>query len=70
MRALTIPTLLRIMPDGSWYKSLSHKLRWLNQLSFLEGGRRYADNLSYFYFTEEFRRRLYGRYTLGSVERL
>jgi asparagine synthase (glutamine-hydrolysing) len=52
--------VLRLMPDGFWYKSLSHKLRWLNQLSFLEGGRRYAESLSYFYFTEDFRNTLYG----------
>ncbi len=51
---------LRLMPDGFWYKSLSHKLKWLNQLSFVEGGLRYAQSLSYFYFTEEYRRILYG----------
>lgn len=52
--------LLRIMPDGFWYKSLSHKLKWINQMSFAEGGRRYAQSLSYFYFTEKYRRQLYG----------
>jgi asparagine synthase (glutamine-hydrolysing) len=68
VRALVMPTLLRIMPDGFWYKSLNHKLRWLNQLSFLEGGRRYAHSLSYFYFTEEFRRRLYGDTLLEALD--
>jgi asparagine synthase (glutamine-hydrolysing) len=51
---------LRLMPDGFWYKSLRHKLNWLNQLSFVEGGQRYARSLSYFYFTEGFREILYG----------
>lgn len=52
--------LLRRLPDGFWYKSLSHKLKWLNHLSFVEGGRRYARSLGYFYFTEEFRPALLG----------
>jgi asparagine synthase (glutamine-hydrolysing) len=52
--------LLRTLPDGFWYKSLSHQLRWLNQVSLLEGGRRYASGLSYSYFPVELRRTLYG----------
>jgi asparagine synthase (glutamine-hydrolysing) len=60
VRRHVVPRLLRLMPDGFWYKSLTHKLRWLNQLSFAEGGRRHAKSLGYFYFTEDFRRRLYG----------
>lgn len=52
--------LLRLVPDGFWYKSLSHKLKWMHQLSFAEGGRRYAQSLSYFYFTEAYRKTLYG----------
>jgi asparagine synthase (glutamine-hydrolysing) len=55
-----IPQLLRVMPGGFWYKSFTHQLRWLNQLSFAEGGSRYAQSLGYFYFTAEFRRGLYG----------
>ena len=60
LRQHAIKQLIRRMPGGFWYKSLSHKLNWLNQLSFAEGGRRYARSLSYFYFTEEFRDVLYG----------
>ena len=59
-RRHVIPQLLRVMPRGFWYKSFHHQLRWLNQLSFAEGGCRYAQSLSYFYFTAEFRRGLYG----------
>jgi asparagine synthase (glutamine-hydrolysing) len=59
-RQYLVPQLLRLLPEGFWYKSLSHKLKWLNQLSFAEGGRRYARSLSYFYFTDEWRQRLYG----------
>ena len=52
--------LLAYLPDGSWYKSASHKLKWLHQLSFAKGGRRYAQSLSYFYFTDELREAVYG----------
>ncbi|MEW6570097.1 MAG: asparagine synthase (glutamine-hydrolyzing) [Nitrospirota bacterium] len=59
--------LLNIMPEGFWYKSFSHKLRWMHQMSFYDGGQRYAKSLSYFYFpdglgnglyTERFRKRV------------
>jgi asparagine synthase (glutamine-hydrolysing) len=51
--------LLSAVPDGAWYKAKSHQLKWLHELSFLEGGRRYARSLSYFQFTPERRRELY-----------
>ena len=60
LRRQVIGRMLHLATDGFWYKSLSHKLRWLNQQSFVEGGRRYARGLSYFYFTEEFWHSLYG----------
>jgi len=59
-RKLLISPLLTLVPDNFWYKSLSHKLKWLHQLSFASGGRRYAESLSYFYFTNEFHKTLYG----------
>lgn len=59
--------LLEYLPDGSWYKSASHKLKWLHQLSFAEGGRRYAQSLSYFYFTDELREALYGDKLKGAL---
>lgn len=60
LRRDVIGRMLRLATDGFWYKSLSHRLRWLNQQSFVKGGRRYARGLSYFYFTEEFHTSLYG----------
>ncbi|HEX7973841.1 MAG TPA: asparagine synthase (glutamine-hydrolyzing), partial [Anaerolineales bacterium] len=59
-RKYFVGQLLHAMPDGFWYKSLSHKLKWMNQMSFDQGGRRYARSLSYFYFNEELRANLYG----------
>jgi asparagine synthase (glutamine-hydrolysing) len=58
---------LRLMPEGFWYKSLSHKLRWLNQMSFDEGGIRYARSLGYFYFSEQHRDSLYGDRLYGKL---
>ena len=55
-----VGALLRWMPDGNWYKSLGHQLKWLQTLSFLEGGKRYARSLGYFYFDDELKRQLYG----------
>ena len=50
--------LLSLVPESGWYKSKGHQLRWLHQLSFLEGADRYAASLSYFYFNREARQNL------------
>ena len=60
IRKHVIGTLLRYLPDGGWYKSKAHQIKWLHRLSFLEGGRRYARSLSYFYFGGGRRNSLYG----------
>ena len=57
-RNLIGPVLDRTQ-DGSWYKSNAHKLKWLQELSFFQGGARYARSLSYFYFLPERREELY-----------
>jgi asparagine synthase (glutamine-hydrolysing) len=46
------------VPEAGWYKSKGHQLRWLHQLSFLEGADRYAASLTYFYFNRDARRQL------------
>jgi len=60
LRRAVISPLLRRVPDGRWYKSLAHQWKWLHELSFLEGGSRYARSLSYFYFDRALRSQLYG----------
>lgn len=59
VRRGVIEKLLRLVPDGLWYRSLTHQLRWLNQISYSTGGDRYAKSLSYFYFSDKFREELY-----------
>jgi asparagine synthase (glutamine-hydrolysing) len=50
--------LLSLVPEAGWYKSKGHQMRWVHQLSFLEGADRYAASLTYFYFNREARQKL------------
>ncbi|MFQ5889868.1 MAG: asparagine synthase (glutamine-hydrolyzing) [Gemmatimonadota bacterium] len=59
IRERIVGKILDWAPDGFWYKSLSHQLRWLNELARVKRERRYARSLSYFYFTPGFRDELY-----------
>ncbi|MGH7557118.1 MAG: asparagine synthase (glutamine-hydrolyzing) [Gemmatimonadota bacterium] len=59
LREKVLRRILDLAPDGYWYKSLSHRLRWVDDLARVEGGRRYARALSYFYFTPRLREGLY-----------
>ncbi|PIP35430.1 MAG: asparagine synthase (glutamine-hydrolyzing) [Desulfobacterales bacterium CG23_combo_of_CG06-09_8_20_14_all_52_9] len=58
LRQHVLGRILNLIPEGFWYRSLSHKLRWLHQMSFFHGGERYAKSLSYFYFSDVYRGRL------------
>lgn len=42
-----------------WYRSMEHRLKWLQYLAAERGGARYARSLRYFHFTEEHCERLY-----------
>jgi asparagine synthase (glutamine-hydrolysing) len=57
--------VLSLLPDGGWYKSRAHQIKWLHQLSFLSGGQRYARSLGYFYFGVDWRPSLYGEAMSG-----
>ena len=59
IRRHVVGPLLSRVPEAGWYKSKGHQLRWLHQLSFLEGSDRYAASLSYFYFNREMRRQVF-----------
>ncbi len=60
IRRYGIGAVLNLLPDGGWYKSKAHQLKWLHSLSFVNGGRRYSRSLSYFYFGPDWRAQLYG----------
>ena len=54
-----IGPMLNLMPDGKWYKSKFHQMKWLQKLASVEGGYRYAESLSYFYFNSDRKQSLY-----------
>ena len=60
VRRNVVSPLLQTLPDGNWYKSNAHQLKWLHQASFLSGGERYAQSLGYFYVRPDLRAALYG----------
>ncbi|MDH3663233.1 MAG: asparagine synthase (glutamine-hydrolyzing), partial [Alphaproteobacteria bacterium] len=56
-----IRPLIRRIPDGSWYKSIGHQMKWLDQLADTEpASARYLESLGYFYMRQSFRDDLYG----------
>jgi len=59
LRKYILGMLIDALPDGFWYRSLRHKLRWMHQMSTYQGGERYAKSLSYFYFSDSFKNGLY-----------
>jgi asparagine synthase (glutamine-hydrolysing) len=60
LRRGVVSPLLGLIPDGDWYKSKGHQVKWLHRASFMSGGERYAQTLGYFYVTPERRDGLYG----------
>jgi asparagine synthase (glutamine-hydrolysing) len=60
LRQYAIGPLLDLVSEGGWYKSYRHRLKWLHQVSFMEGGARYARGLGYFYCDPALRQALYG----------
>jgi asparagine synthase (glutamine-hydrolysing) len=59
IRKQVIGRLLGLLSEGFWYRSYSHKIRWLHQISFYRGAERYAKSLGYFYFSNGCDSRLY-----------
>ena len=67
IRRYGIGSILNLVPDGGWYKSKAHQIKWLHSLSFMKGSRRYSRSLSYFYFGPDWRDSLYGATMNGEV---
>lgn len=59
IRKYVFGNVLKVLPESFWYRSYSHQLRWIHQMSFYSGAERYAKSLSYFYFSDGFRKQLY-----------
>lgn len=59
LRRTVIRALANRVPDSFGYKSLAQKVRWVNEMSLLQGGERYALSMSFLRFTEEAKRSLF-----------
>lgn len=59
LRKTIFEKMINMFPEGFWYQSLSHKLKWIHQISFFEKGERYSKSLSYFYFSQDYHKDLF-----------
>jgi len=59
LRKEVLGRLIRLIPDGHWYKSLGHQLKWMQKMSLSDGGKRYAQSLSFAYFPNNFSPEVY-----------
>ncbi|MEO7986657.1 MAG: asparagine synthase (glutamine-hydrolyzing) [Gemmatimonadales bacterium] len=59
VRDLVARQILGRLPDQFTFKSVTHKLRWVDLMARKTGGERYAESLQYFWFNEAHRLELY-----------
>ena len=58
LRRTLMRRLIGLVPESFGYKSIAQKLQWLNEMSLLEAGDRYASSMSFLRFTEDAKRSL------------
>jgi asparagine synthase (glutamine-hydrolysing) len=59
IRNLVANQVIRRLPDQFTFKSMTHKLRWVDLMARKTGGERYAESLQFFWFNEAHRAELY-----------
>jgi asparagine synthase (glutamine-hydrolysing) len=59
VRRTVVRRLIDALPEGFGYKAFTQKLRWLNEMSLLRAGERYAESMSFLRFTEGAKQRLF-----------
>ncbi|HEX5436715.1 MAG TPA: asparagine synthase (glutamine-hydrolyzing) [Gemmatimonadaceae bacterium] len=59
LRRTVLRALANRVPDSFGYKSLAQKVRWVNEMSLLQGGDRYALSMSFLRFTEDAKHALF-----------
>ena len=59
VRDLIAQPVLDRLPDQFTFKSVTHKLRWVDLMARKTGGERYAESMQYFWFNEARRLELY-----------
>lgn len=60
VRNLVSKQVIQRLPDQFTFKSVTHKLRWVDLMARKTGGERYAESLQFFWFNEAHRAELYG----------
>jgi asparagine synthase (glutamine-hydrolysing) len=59
VRDLVSSQVLDRLPDQFTFKSLTHKLRWVDQMARKSGGERYSETMQFFWFNQAHRLELY-----------
>jgi asparagine synthase (glutamine-hydrolysing) len=59
IRNLVAKQVIQRLPDQFTFKSVTHKLRWVDLMARKTGGERYAESLQFFWFNEAHRAELY-----------
>jgi asparagine synthase (glutamine-hydrolysing) len=59
LRRTLLRRLIGLVPESFGYKSIAQKLHWVNELSLMDGGERYAASMSFLRFTEDAKRFLF-----------
>src|SRR5688572_25673767 len=59
VRDLVSTQVLGRLPDQFTFKSVTHKLRWVDQMARKTGGERYSESMQFFWFNEAHRLELY-----------
>jgi len=59
VRKAVFGNLIKLLPESFWYRSYSHQLRWIHQMSYYRSAERYAKSLGYFYFSDGYKKQLY-----------
>ena len=59
VRDLVSNQVLGRLPDQFTFKSFTHKLRWVDQMSRKSGGERYSESMQFFWFNQAHRLELY-----------
>jgi asparagine synthase (glutamine-hydrolysing) len=67
LRKTVLEKTLNLLPEGFWYQSLSHQLKWIHQISFYDRGERYSKSLSYFYFSNGYFDKLFTKKFQSSI---
>jgi asparagine synthase (glutamine-hydrolysing) len=59
VRNVVANQVLKRLPDQFTFKSMTHKLRWVDLMARKTGGERYSESLQFFWFNEAHRSELY-----------